>query len=127
MVAVSAFLTRVSSAREHGRILRKSAAKKMEAVQLTSFEGISSLSLMDIVKPSPGAGEGLIQVKVEGINDAKAEQISGKDPTFGKELPFTGLEVAAPSACALLAYFKEMRDAGLALSHRPATQPLELQ
>ena len=67
----------------------------MEAVQLTGFEGIPSLKLVDIDKPSPGAGEVLIQVKAAGINFAEAQQISGKYPTFGKEVPFTlGFEAA---------------------------------
>lgn len=67
----------------------------MKAVQLQSFEGIKGLKLVDISKPQPGPGEVLIQVKAAGINYAAVEQIQGKYPTFGKELPFVkGFEVA---------------------------------
>ncbi|MEW5978760.1 MAG: hypothetical protein AB1898_23420 [Acidobacteriota bacterium] len=60
----------------------------MKAVQLQSCEGITGLKLVDISKPQPGPGDVLIQVKAAGINYAEVEQIHGKYPTFGKELPF---------------------------------------
>lgn len=67
----------------------------MKAIQLHSFEGIKGLKLADISKPQPGPGEVLIQVKAAGINYAEVEQIHGKYPTYGKELPFVmGFEVA---------------------------------
>jgi len=67
----------------------------MKAVQLQSFEGVKGLKLVDIGKPQPGQEEVLIQVKAAGINYAEVEQIHGKYPTFGKELPFVmGFEVA---------------------------------
>lgn len=67
----------------------------MKAIQLHSFEGIKGLKLADIIKPQPEPGEVLIQVKAAGINYAEVEQIHGKYPTYGKELPFVmGFEVA---------------------------------
>ncbi len=67
----------------------------MKAVQLQSFEGIKGLKFVDISKPQPEPGEVLIQVKAAGINYAEVEQIHGKYPTFGKELPFVmGFEAA---------------------------------
>lgn len=67
----------------------------MKAVQLRSFEGIKGLELVDVSTPRPGPGEVLIQVKAAGINYAEVEQIHGKYPTFGKEIPFVmGVEVA---------------------------------
>ena len=50
----------------------------MKAVQLQGFEGMKSLTLVDISKPRPGQGEVLIQVKAAGINYAEVEQIHGK-------------------------------------------------
>ncbi|MEW6129854.1 MAG: NADPH:quinone oxidoreductase family protein [Acidobacteriota bacterium] len=67
----------------------------MRAVQLHGFEGIKSLKLVDIGKPQPGEGEVLIAVKAAGMNYAEVEQIHGKYPTFGKEVPFVmGFEAA---------------------------------
>lgn len=67
----------------------------MKAVQLQSFEGVKGLKLVNISRPQPGSGEVLIQVKAAGINYAEAEQIHGRYPTFGKELPFVmGFEAA---------------------------------
>lgn len=67
----------------------------MKAIQLQSFEGVKGLKLVDISRPQPGSGEVLIAVKAAGINYAEAEQIHGKYPTFGKELPFVmGFEAA---------------------------------
>jgi NADPH2:quinone reductase len=67
----------------------------MKAVQLTGFNGVESLELVDIPRPRPSSGEVLIEVKAAGINYAEVEQIQGNYLTFGKELPFVmGFEVA---------------------------------
>lgn len=71
----------------------------MKAVQLTGFNGVESLQLIDLPIPKPLADEVLIKVKAAGINYAEVEQIQGNYLTFGKEIPFVmGFEVAGEVA-----------------------------
>lgn len=67
----------------------------MKAIQLTGFNGVENLELVDISIPKPLEDEVLIKVKAAGINYAEVEQINGNYLTFGKEIPFVmGFEVS---------------------------------
>lgn len=66
----------------------------MKAVQLTGYEGLKSLKVVEIQKPRPKATEILIAVKAAGINFAESELIDGKY-RVPKTPPFTmGFEAA---------------------------------
>ncbi len=66
----------------------------MRAVELNGFEGISSLRVTEVEKPSPGANQVLLQVKAAGINFAEIEMTKGRYPATRK-LPFVmGFEAA---------------------------------
>ena len=66
----------------------------MKAVQLTGYEGLKSLKVVEIQKPRPKPTEILIAVKAAGINFAESELIDGKY-RVPKTPPFTmGFEAA---------------------------------
>jgi NADPH:quinone reductase len=66
----------------------------MKAVQLNGFEGFSSLRIIDVEKPHPGANEVLLEVKAAGLNFAEIEMTKGKYPA-ARKLPFVmGFEAA---------------------------------
>src|SRR5258708_26662873 len=66
----------------------------MKAVELNGFEGLSSLQVVDVEQPTPGANEVLLEVKAAGLNFAEIEMTKGKYPA-GKKLPFVmGFEAA---------------------------------
>jgi NADPH2:quinone reductase len=66
----------------------------MKAVQLTGTEGLSSLRLAEVEKPTPGPTEILIEVKATGLNFAEIQQTRGLYPV-GKPFPFVmGFEAA---------------------------------
>jgi NADPH2:quinone reductase len=66
----------------------------MKAVQLTGYEGLKSLKVIEIHKPRPKPTEILIAVKAAGINFAESELIEGKY-RVPKTPPFTmGFEAA---------------------------------
>lgn len=59
----------------------------MKAIQLTGFEGVKSLKLVDTVKPTPRPNEVLLQVKAAGLNYAETELMIGRYPA-AHALPF---------------------------------------
>jgi NADPH2:quinone reductase len=66
----------------------------MKAVELNGFEGLSSLRVIEVDKPKPGANEVLIEVKAAGLNFAEIEMTKGMYPA-AKKLPFVmGFEAA---------------------------------
>lgn len=66
----------------------------MKAVQLTGYEGLKSLKVVEIQKPRPKPTEILIAVKAAGINFAESELLDGKY-RVPKTPPFTmGFEAA---------------------------------
>jgi NADPH2:quinone reductase len=66
----------------------------MKAVELTGYEGLKSLNVVDVDTPKPGPGEVLIQVKAAGINFAELELAHGKY-RVPKNAPFImGFEAA---------------------------------
>jgi NADPH2:quinone reductase len=66
----------------------------MRAVQLKSFEGPGGLVVADVVRPTPGPDEVLLEVKAAGLNWAELEQTRGRYP-FTRPLPATmGFEAA---------------------------------
>ena len=66
----------------------------MKAVQLSGYEGLDSLQVVDVPKPRIAAHECLIEVKATGINFAELELTRGRY-RIGKEPPFImGFEAA---------------------------------
>lgn len=66
----------------------------MKAIELRGFDGLESLSPVEVERPRPGANEILIQVKAAGINFAELELIQGRY-RVPKQLPFVmGFEAA---------------------------------
>jgi NADPH2:quinone reductase len=66
----------------------------MKAVQLTGFNGLESMKVVDVDKPTPQAHELLMKVEAAGINFAELEMIKGKYPV-PKTPPFVmGFEAA---------------------------------
>ncbi len=66
----------------------------MKAIRLNKFGGIENLSIDEIEKPTPGAGEVLIKTAAAGINFSDTMLRQNKY-MFTPELPFTlGFEVA---------------------------------
>lgn len=66
----------------------------MKAVQLTGFNGIDSLKVVELDSPKPQAHELLIKVEAAGINFAELEMAKGKYPAR-KNVPFVkGFEAA---------------------------------
>jgi NADPH2:quinone reductase len=66
----------------------------MKAVQLTGFQGIKDLQLIEVERPQPRPNEVLIEVKAAGINFAELELTKGKYPA-PKAPPFVmGFEAA---------------------------------
>lgn len=66
----------------------------MKAVQLTGFNGLGSLKVVELDSPKPQAHELLIKVEAAGINFAELEMAKGKYPAR-KQLPFVmGFEAA---------------------------------
>jgi NADPH2:quinone reductase len=66
----------------------------LKAIELVGFEGLDSLRLTDVERPTPSASEVLIRVKAAGINYAELEQTRGGYP-FQKPLPgVMGFEAA---------------------------------
>lgn len=59
----------------------------MKAIELSGFEGFSSLRLADVERPKPGLNEILIEVKAAGINYAEIELTKGRYQV-GKKPPF---------------------------------------
>jgi NADPH:quinone reductase len=70
----------------------------MQAIELTGFDGLSSLRTVDVDTPKPGPNEVLISVKAAGINFAEIELTKGRYPS-NKPLPFImGFEAAGTVA-----------------------------
>jgi|SRR5579864_176664 len=66
----------------------------MRAVELTGFNGLESLRVVDVDRPTPATGQLLIEVKAAGINFAELELTKGRYST-GKTPPFImGFEAA---------------------------------
>ena len=66
----------------------------MKAVQLTGFNGLDSLKVVEVDRPNPQAHELLIKVEAAGINFAELEMAKGRYPAR-KQLPFVmGFEAA---------------------------------
>lgn len=66
----------------------------MKAVELSGFNGLDSLRVVDLEKPRPESGQVLIEVKAAGINFAELELTRGQYST-GKTPPFImGFEAA---------------------------------
>lgn len=66
----------------------------MKAVQLTGFNGLGSLKVVEVDRPKPQAHELLIKVEAAGINFAELEMARGKYPAR-KQVPFVmGFEAA---------------------------------
>ncbi len=59
----------------------------MRAVELSGYEGIKSLRLVEVEAPTPGANEILIEVKAAGINYAELELARGQY-YIPKQAPF---------------------------------------
>jgi NADPH2:quinone reductase len=59
----------------------------MKAVQLTGYEGLKSLQVVNVNPPKPGASEVLLQVKAAGINFAEIELTKGRY-VIPKQPPF---------------------------------------
>ena len=59
----------------------------MRAVELTGYKGITSLRIVEVQRPKPGAGEVLIEVKAAGINYAEIELSKGQYQ-IPKQTPF---------------------------------------
>jgi NADPH2:quinone reductase len=68
--------------------------RNVKAVQLTGFDGLGSLKVVEVDRPKPQAHELLIKVEAAGINFAELEMAKGKYPAR-KQLPFVmGFEAA---------------------------------
>ena len=66
----------------------------MQAVELSGFNGLDSLRLVEVSKPKPRSGEVLIEVKAAGLNFAELELTKGKY-SVGSTPPFImGFEAA---------------------------------
>lgn len=66
----------------------------MKAIQLTGFNGLQDLQLVQAPKPTPGRGQVLIEVKAAGVNFAELELTKGRY-SVGKAPPFLmGFEAA---------------------------------
>lgn len=66
----------------------------MKAIELSGLEGIESLRVVDVEKPSPAANQVLIEVKAAGVNFAEIELTHGRYPPL-KPLPYLmGFEAA---------------------------------
>jgi len=59
----------------------------VKAVELSGYEGLQSLRVVEIDKPKPGAKEILIEVRAAGINYAEIELTNGRY-RVPKQLPF---------------------------------------
>lgn len=66
----------------------------MKAIELTGFEGIKSLRVVDTRRPTPGPNEVLIEVKAAGVNFAELELIRGKYPARSPLPHLIGFEAA---------------------------------
>lgn len=74
--------------------LKAQETRDMKAIRLNEFGGTGNLSVDEIEKPAPGAGEVLIRTRAAGINYADIMLREGKY-LFRPELPFTlGFEAA---------------------------------
>jgi NADPH:quinone reductase-like Zn-dependent oxidoreductase len=60
----------------------------MRATHLEGFGGPGRLKRVEISRPEPKTDEVPIEVRAGGVNYADTQQALGKDPTFGRELPF---------------------------------------
>jgi len=66
----------------------------MKAIELTAFEGLGSMRLVEVEKPRPGANQVLIQVKAAGINFAELELTKGRYKVPQKTPFIMGFEAA---------------------------------
>src|SRR5579864_2545491 len=68
--------------------------RKMKAIELSGFEGLNCLRVVEVEKPKPGANEVLIDVKAAGINYAELELTKGKYNVFKKPPFIMGFEAS---------------------------------
>jgi len=66
----------------------------MKAVQLTGIEGLRSLTLTQVERPTPGPDEVLFRVKAAGVNFAELEMIYGRYPSPRPLPAIMGFEAA---------------------------------
>ena len=66
----------------------------MKAIELTAFEGLGSMRLVEVEKPKPGVNQVLIQVKAAGINFAELELTKGRYKVPQKTPFIMGFEAA---------------------------------
>jgi NADPH:quinone reductase len=66
----------------------------MKAIELSGFEGLNCLRVVEVEKPKPGANEVLIDVKAAGINYAELELTKGKYNVFKKPPFIMGFEAS---------------------------------
>jgi len=65
-----------------------------EGIELSGFEGLNCLRVVEVEKPRPGANEVLIDVKAAGINYAELELTKGKYNVFKKPPFIMGFEAS---------------------------------